>query len=189
MSTFFAAAQDEDGDNLARLQARVSDLELSRKWGISEMQSRIADLEAQLYAVGAGGVGSPVARPDHPEQHLDMVPPQGWQLVPVEPTKEMKGAGAKAVLKRNSRSFSPISEHIPADEFSIESYRAMLTAAPQPPSVKDSLTPEQPQDEQKLDAFYEWWHMRPSLTRLQAWLLWKDEQEQLERAHKIGGEE
>ena len=39
MSAFSAAAQDEDGDIIKTLQARV------------------ADLEAQLYAVGAGGVG------------------------------------------------------------------------------------------------------------------------------------
>lgn len=37
---------------------------------------------------------------------------------------------------------------------------------------------EQPQVEQEPDAFYEWWRMRPSLTRLQAWLLWKDEHPQ-----------
>ena len=37
---------------------------------------------------------------------------------------------------------------------------------------------EQLQGEQELDAFYEWWHMRPSLTRLQAWLIWKDEHKQ-----------
>lgn len=40
MSAFSAAAQDEDGDIIKTLQARV------------------ADLEAQLYAVGAGGVGN-----------------------------------------------------------------------------------------------------------------------------------
>ena len=39
MSAFSAAASDEDGDEIKTLQARV------------------ADLEAQLYAVGAGGVG------------------------------------------------------------------------------------------------------------------------------------
>ena len=39
MSAFSAAAQDEDGDIISALRARV------------------ADLEAQLYAVGAGGVG------------------------------------------------------------------------------------------------------------------------------------
>ena len=41
MSAFSAAAQDEDGDIISALRARV------------------ADLEAQLYAVGAGGVGKP----------------------------------------------------------------------------------------------------------------------------------
>ena len=40
MSAFSAAAQDEDGDIISALRARV------------------ADLEAQLYAVGAGGVGN-----------------------------------------------------------------------------------------------------------------------------------
>ena len=58
------------------------------------------------------------------------------------------------------------------------------SAAPQPPvveqlqTVKESLKVEQLQGEQELDAFYEWWHMRPSLTRLQAWLIWKDEHKQ-----------
>ena len=37
---------------------------------------------------------------------------------------------------------------------------------------------EQPQVEQEPDAFREWWRMRPSLTRLQAWLIWKDEHKQ-----------
>ena len=73
MSALSAAAQDEDGDIIKTLQARV------------------ADLEAQLYAVGAGGVGLTVDRQDHPEQSLDMVP-AGWKLVPVEPTDEMRDA-------------------------------------------------------------------------------------------------
>lgn len=34
---------------------------------------------------------------------------------------------------------------------------------------------DQPQVEQEPDEFYEWWGMRPSLTRLQAWLLWKEQ--------------
>lgn len=44
-----------------------------------------------------------------------------------------------------------------------------FAAAPQPPA------PEQPQGERDPDEFYEWWGMRPSLTRLQTWLLWKDQ--------------
>ena len=106
MSALSAAAQDEDGDIISALRARV------------------ADLEAQLYAVGAGGVGSPVARQDHPEQHLDMVP-EGWKLVPVEPTTKMIDAA------RSQSSF-------PAGV-----WRAMLAAAPQPPAL------EQPQVEQE----------------------------------------
>ena len=66
MSALSAAAQDEDGDIIKTLQARV------------------ADLEAQLYAFGAGGVGSTVARQDHHEQHLNMVP-EGWKLVAWQP--------------------------------------------------------------------------------------------------------
>ena len=106
MSAFSAAAQDEDGDIISALLARV------------------ADLEAQLYAIGAGGVGSPVARQDHPEQHLDMVP-EGWKLVPVEPTTKMIDAA------RSQSSF-------PAGV-----WRAMIAAAPQPPVV------EQPQGGQE----------------------------------------
>jgi hypothetical protein len=32
------------------------------------------------------------------------------------------------------------------------------------------------------EEFYEWWAMRPSLTRLQAWLVWKDENKQTKAA-------
>lgn len=110
MSALSAAAQDEDGDIIKNLQARV------------------ADLEAQLYAVGAGGVGSPVARQDHPEQHLDMVP-AGWKLVPVEPTRDMLTTWIKAPVVSNTTAPGL--------------YRAMLAAAPQPPVV------EQPKVEQE----------------------------------------
>ena len=48
-----------------------------------------------------------------------------------------------------------------------------------PPGLKALCQPlvyaTQEKDEQEPDAFYEWWNMRPSLTRLQAWLLWKDQ--------------
>ena len=121
MSALSAAAQDEDGDTIKNLQARV------------------ADLEAQLYAVGAGGVGSTVARQDHPEQHLDMVP-AGWKLVPVEPTEEMRDAGKDAHYEAETRTSD-------SDAWSLTGfahravrasyvYRAMLAAAPQPPVVE-----------------------------------------------------
>ena len=44
---------------------------------------------------------------------------------------------------------------------------------PQPPTAEKSSAVEHPQVRHEPDAFYEWWHMRPSLTRLQAWLFWK----------------
>ena len=111
MSAFSAAAQDEDGDI------------------IKTLQDRVADLEAQLYAVGAGGVGSPVARQDHPEQHLDMVP-EGWKLVPVKPTEDMLNAVAWPGCAATD-------------------WEHMLAAAPQPPVV------EQPQVEQEPVAWIE----------------------------------
>ncbi len=109
MSAFSAAAQDEDGDIIKTLQARV------------------ADLEAQLYAVGAGGVGSTVARQDHPEQHLDMVP-EGWKLVPVEPAdSQIRAAQDTWWYACNCETYWD------------QIYAAMIAAAPQPPVV------EQPQ--------------------------------------------
>ena len=44
-----------------------------------------------------------------------------------------------------------------------------------PRSRPDDVALSRAAMEQALDAFYEWWNMRPSLTRLQAWLLWKDQ--------------
>ena len=44
--------------------------------------------------------------------------------------------------------------------------------------MKEKLATKQPKGEQEPDAFREWWRMRPSLTRLQAWLIWKDEHKQ-----------
>lgn len=140
MSLLSAATNDEDGDIIKTLQARV------------------ADLEAQLYAVGAGGVGKLTAQgvedsallgniespfnacmhqehckwkhqAHHPEQRLDIVP-AGWKLVPVEPTTKMIDAA------RSQSSF-------PAGV-----WRAMLAAAPHPPVV------EQPQGEQEPVAYY-----------------------------------
>ncbi len=68
---------------------------------------------------------------NHVEQHhLGMVP-AGWKLVPVEPTRDMLDFAEKCVPK------TPRAQYI-----------AMLAAAPHPPTVKDSLTVEQPQANQ-----------------------------------------
>ena len=143
MSALSAAASDEDGDIIKTLQARVD------------------DLEAQLYAVGAGGVGSPVARQDHHKQHLDMVP-AGWKLVPVEPTEEMLrsscGCESPAMFRESlrretdGRLTAEMVEKIIRRH--LASYRAMLAAAPHPPVVEQpqSVTDchqSQPQGEQE----------------------------------------
>ena len=78
--------------------------------------------QAQLDAGGAGGVGPLLAAPN------------GWQLVPVEPTKEMKAAAVKfangnAVYKNVSAGVLEVEEGIYG-----EAYEAMLAAAPQPPA-------------------------------------------------------
>ena len=73
--------------------------------------------------------------------------PEGWKLVPVEPTDEMREAGKDAHYEAETRTSD-------ADAWSLTGfahrvvrasyiYRAMLAAAPQPPVV------EQPQGEQE----------------------------------------
>ena len=78
-------------------------------------------------------------QPNHIAQHLNMVP-EGWKLVPVEPTAEMLNAWCEAENKT--------SKHLHASDVMQAGYRAMLAAAPQPPTVKDSLT-TRPQVEQE----------------------------------------
>ena len=78
---------------------------------------RVLELEAQLEAVGAGGVSALMAAPN------------GWQLVPVEPTSEMVIEAYKAQGEATSSACEEI-------------YRAMLAAAPSGPARKP-LTDEQ----------------------------------------------
>lgn len=95
------------------------------------LRARVAELEAQLESIGAGGVG-PLIPATVQHQHklssdndlqrenghlsttISSVPP-GWKLVPVEPTQAMMDA-------MQSSGWLP------------GCYRAMLAAAPQPPA-------------------------------------------------------
>ena len=76
--------------------------------------------------------------PDHPQNHVpdagNMVT-AGWKLVPVEPTRDMLTTWIKA----------PVVSNTTAPDL----YRSMLNTAPKPPTVKHSLTVEQPQVEQE----------------------------------------
>ena len=72
---------------------------------------------------------------EQPDMGNPVSVPQGWKLVPVEPTAEMLNAWCEAENKT--------SKHLHASDVMQAGYRAMLAAAPQPPVV------EQPQVEQE----------------------------------------
>ena len=74
------------------------------------MAKRIEELEAQVRALTA---------------------PEGWQLVPVEPTPEMILAGVAAQAEKLKRYALGGSLH-PIDHGMPDAYRAMLAAAPKP---------------------------------------------------------
>ena len=81
-----------------------------------------------------------------PDAGIPASVPEGWKLVPVDPTREMKSAGAFAAARANAMSYSPVGTYIPVDAMALMSYRAMLTAAPQPPTTEQSSA-VQPQGE------------------------------------------
>lgn len=66
---------------------------------------------------------------EHPQNHVpdaENMAPAGWKLVPVEPTDEMVEAGDHEIEKWG------------VDASSSGAFRAMLSAAPQPPTTKES---------------------------------------------------
>ena len=73
--------------------------------------------------------GSEECATNHSPDIAKMVAPEGWQLVPVEPTPEMRLAGVAAQAEKLKRyalggSLPPIDHGIP------DAYQAMLAAAP-----------------------------------------------------------
>lgn len=101
--------------------------------------------------------------------------PTGWKLVPVEPTPEMKSAGAFAAARANAVSYRPVCVYIPVDAMALMSYRAMLAAAPQQP-LCEPLT-----DERIIDM----WCKEPSVRQyVEAYFLGA---KAAERAHNIVG--
>ena len=78
----------------------------------------IAELEAQLSAIGAGGV----------EPLRKQAAPQGWKLVPVEPTERMVSEGSCAQALKHGHRY--IGECAAKTAWSF-----MLAAAPKPPEA------------------------------------------------------
>ena len=96
--------------------------------------------------------------------------PKGWKLVPVEPTEEMHDAGKNAHYEAETRTSD-------ADAWSLTGfahrgvrasyvYRAMLAAAPQPPTAEKSSVAEQPQSEQEPVAWMHQCQKKPELVKL-----------------------
>lgn len=99
MSAFAAAAQDEDGDTISALRAENEQLRQALltandtlvkvsqagahhartaenlRDAVIRWATRAEQAEEMLEAIGAGGVGSTVARQDHSERRLNMAPP------------------------------------------------------------------------------------------------------------------
>lgn len=68
----------------------------------------------------------------------------GWKLVPIEPTEAMHQAAVRAIMHCTGN-----------DDFPPAVYRAMLAAAPQPPTTEQYSAVEQSQAEQKPRFFYD----------------------------------
>ena len=158
MSAFSAAAQDEDGDIIKTLQARV------------------ADLEAQLYAVGAGGVGKleqpqsvtncHQSQPQGEQEPVAYYVMNGAALFQLFRSKSQADALAYDLQKRHELSGSPAHFHV-----------VPFYTRPQP--KREPLTDEQISDE--LNFAIE----TPTQAERAAF---RKGIKLAERAHKIGGE-
>lgn len=99
---------------------------------LRRLHARVQELEAMLDSVGAGGVSAQrvTQGKDHVAQPLEMVSapvvlPDGWTIVPVEPTPPMMEAGAT----------ERITPHITAGHGAIAAFKAMLEHAPEYPAL------------------------------------------------------
>ena len=91
--------------------------------------ARIAELEAQLSAIGAGGV-EPLRK-----QAAQAAVQQGWKLVPVEPTERMlREGGCTQTLKHGHQYIGRCAAKT--------AWSSMLAAAPQPPETTPVELPE-----------------------------------------------
>jgi len=130
MSLLSAAADDEDGDTINALRVAVQQ---ACDW-ISEEPSRRPISAGHLLAILTNALAAaPLLPSDHCEQHLDMVP--------AVPTASMMNEWCDAECAA--------SPHLHQSDAMKAGYRAMLDAAPQPPTAEDSSVVVQPQGEQK----------------------------------------
>ncbi len=90
-----------------------------------DLKAECAELEAMLDAVGAGGVGESIRSAAQPEVRIRTSVPDGWKLVPVEPTDDMFIEGMEADCRGRPS--------IDDDNHVRSIWRAMLSSAPDAP--------------------------------------------------------
>ena len=119
---------------------------------LTRLLAENAELQKQLEAIGAGGVGQLIpATVQHQRNHNNdndlqrktghlisssSSVPAGWKLVPVEPTREMLDAARKDLVR--DAEIDPMLKGI---------HSAILDAAPQPPVIEQKAKPACEQDE------------------------------------------
>ena len=104
-----------EGDGFKQGTAAPHKWVLQANSEISRQHARIAELESQLSAIGVELL------------HKQVVVPQGWKLVPVEPTEKMISEGGCAQTLKDGHRY--IGECAAKTAWSF-----MLAAAPQPPA-------------------------------------------------------
>lgn len=134
---------DEDAyviDQMSKLLAEIAVIvrgpELPRhRHGYADLPERVAALKA----------ASVVAQSDHSEQDLNMVAaqssvlvPDGWKLVPIEPTKAMIEAADEADKEYTLRHCGNSNGGNPIPQDGYEHWVAMINAAPTPPADKEA---------------------------------------------------
>lgn len=98
---------------------------------LAAQAARIAELEAELEAVGAGGVQRLAAAP----QAVQAAVPDGWQMVPAKPTEAMVGAIMSEGEVDAVAGLAPELRPILLERAGIAArYTAMLAAAPAHPA-------------------------------------------------------
>ena len=124
------------GPSASPLLQRIDDLSTQRDELLVAMRQTLAMLRVTSHGPSAANKAEEMLHAaicslgaDHSPDAAKMVAHEGWQLVPVEPTPEMRLAGVAAQAEKLKRyalggSLPPIDHGIP------DAYRAMLAAAP-----------------------------------------------------------
>jgi hypothetical protein len=102
------------------------------------LMGRVNAPDPEIYKAAHGVIGLVGAEISRLRSELEKARiPEGWQIVPKEPTAEMIASGVTAGVGAAPEPWCP------------HAYRAMLSAAPQPPPSPEVLASSPPVPEQK----------------------------------------